>query len=271
MRRIAFASEKGGVGKTTCALNVSVGLAKLGKRVLLCDVDPQGNASLVLTEGQGAEPPTLSNVLMGDASALDAIRPTRTPGLDILPSDVTLADAALAIADRIGREGRLRAALAEAEGSYDVVVLDTPPTRSLLTVNALCFASEVWIPVEPGLFSLSGLGQLQGAVEEVRKFLGHDVRVAGLVVVRTRNDRVSRDVEEQLRGLFPGLVCASTIPTSVKVEESHGRFQSVLDYAPRSPGAVAFKSLVEEIDGHGQVKRARASAKRTPPADDAAA
>jgi chromosome partitioning protein len=154
MRRIAFASEKGGVGKTTCALNVGVGLAKLGRRVLLVDVDPQGNASLVLTEGQGAESPTLSNVLMGDANALDAIRLTRTPGLDILPTDVHLADAALAIADRIGREGRLRAALADVEGSYDVVVLDTPPTRSLLTVNALCYASEVWIPVEPGLREL---------------------------------------------------------------------------------------------------------------------
>jgi len=255
MRSIAWISEKGGTAKTTSALNTSVGLARLGNRVLLIDTDPQANASLVLLEGKPAGPPTLSSVLLGDADAHEAVRPTRTRGLDILPADVTLADASVALATMIGREARLRAALADVEADYDFVILDTSPTRSVLTVNVLVFAAEVLIPIEPGLFSLSGLGQLQAAIEDVRRYLGnHRLRIAGLVLTRTRNDGVSRDVEAQLRATFGDLVCRATVPTSVKVEEAHGRFLSVLDYAPRSTGARAYDALVAEIIEHGRAE-----------------
>jgi chromosome partitioning protein len=255
MRLIAWISEKGGAAKTTSAINTAVGLAKLGNRTLLVDTDPQANASLVMLEGNPAESPTLANVLLGQADAHEAIKRTRTPGLDILPASVELADATDALSKLIGREARLRAALADVEPDYDFIVVDSSPTRSVLTVNVLVAVREVYIPIEPGLFSLSGLGQIQAAIEDVRRYLGNGVlKIAGLVLTRTRNDGVSRDVEAQLRATFGALVCTATVPSSVKVEEAHGRFQSVLDYAPRSNGAKAYESLVAEIVDHGREK-----------------
>src|SRR5262249_33764856 len=147
VRVIAWCSEKGGTGKSTSAINSAAALAKAGRRVLLVDLDPQANASLVLLRGVQAEPPTAGTVLLGEADAPEGIRPTDSPRLDVLPSDVTLADVNAALVNAIGREARLRAALAGV--AYDVVVIDTPPTRSLLTVNALVAADDVLIPVEP--------------------------------------------------------------------------------------------------------------------------
>lgn len=271
MRVIAWASEKGGTGKTSSAINTAVALAKSGSRTLLIDLDPQANASLVMLEGQGAAPPTAGAVLLGEATVGESIRVTRTPRLEILPSDVSLADANLELANRIGRENRLRAALVEVKARYDVVVIDTPPTRSLLTINALVAATEVLIPVEPSLFSLSGLGQLQAAVEEVRRYLDNGgLRVAGILITRTRHDSVSRDVEAQLREAFGSLVFTSTIPTSVKVEEAHGRFLSVIDYAPRTPGAKAYLALALEIQNGGKEKRTGHAPKRAASTDHAA-
>jgi chromosome partitioning protein len=274
MRRIGLVSEKGGVAKTTTAINVAVGLARRGHRTLLVDVDPQGNASLVLTEGRGADPPTLGAVLLGEAEAADAIRPTAVAGLDLLPADVSLADAGLALADQIGRERRLRVALEAVEGRYGFVILDTSPQRSLLTVNALCYIAEAIVPVDPGLFAVAGLGQLQAAVEDVRRYLDNRaLRIAGLVLTRTANNNVSRDVEAQLRGMFGELVHPTAIPTNAKVEEAHSRYQSVLDYAPRSAGAKAYAALVEEIIAHGRRTQdgARIAARGPAEADDAAA
>jgi chromosome partitioning protein len=274
MRRIGFVSEKGGVAKTTTAINVAVGLARRGYRTLLVDVDPQGNASLVLMEGRGSDPPTLGAVLLNEAEAADAIRSTAVPGLDILPADVSLADASLALADQIGRERRLRVALEDVEGHYEYVLLDTSPQRSLLTVNALCYIAEAIVPVDPGLFAVAGLGQLQAAVEDVRRYLDNRaLRIAGLVLTRTANNNVSRDVEAQLRGMYGALVHPTAIPTNAKVEEAHSRYQSVLDYAPRSAGAKAYAALVEEIIAHGRRTQdgARITARGPAEANDAAA
>jgi chromosome partitioning protein len=135
--------------------------------------------------------------------------------------------------------------VAKRAGHDRSVVIDTAPTRSLLTINALVATAEVLIPVEPDLFSRSGLGKLQTAVDDVRRCLDNaGLQIAGILLTRTRHDTVSRDVEEHLRGTFGGLVFASTIPTSVKVEESHRRFQSVIDYSPRSPGVRAYLALI---------------------------
>lgn len=276
MRRIGFISEKGGVAKSTSALNVAAGLARRGFRTLLVDVDPQHNASLVLLGGRPAGPPTLGAVLLNDATAAEAIRATATPGLDVLPSDVSLAEANLALTNLVGRECRLRSALEAVEGDYDYVVLDTSPQRSLLTINALVYLDEAIVPVDPGLFAVAGLGQLQAAVDDVRRYLDNRrLRIAGLVLTRTQNNNVSRDVEAQLRGLFGALVYRATIPTNAKVEEAHSRYQSVLDYAPRSAGARAYAQLVEEIIADGQRTRtqdgARVLAGGPAPADDASA
>ena len=271
MRSIAWLSEKGGTGKSTSAINTAVGLAKLGRRVLLVDADPQSNATLVLTEGQGAEAPTLFHVLTNEADAGAAIRPTRTPGLDLLPAETLLADANVSLASELGRERRLRLAMRDVEAAYDFVVVDTGPARSLLNVNVLNYVAEVWCPVDPGVFSIAGLGTLQGAVAEVARYLDNArLRIAGLVLTRTARDNISRDVEAQLRAAFGDLVCRTTIPGSAKVGEAHARFLSVLDYAPRSTGARAYEALVAEIAGHGEQDGSGESAGGAAEADVAA-
>jgi chromosome partitioning protein len=273
MRRIAWLSEKGGAAKTTSAINSAVGLAKLGHKTLLVDLDPQGNASLVMLEGRGAEPPTVAELLLGQAGADEAIRPTGVPDLDIIPADASLADANLALASELGRERRLRVALEEVEDGYDFVVLDTPPTRSLLTINAMTYAHEILVPVDPGLFSLAGLGQLGKAVDEVRRFLDNRaVRIAGILLTRTAGNNVSRDVEARVREAYGPLVFAATIPTSTAIEAAHSRFMSVLDHAPRSPGAKAYTALVGEIvaDGNRAKDRPGFASDRADEAHDAA-
>jgi chromosome partitioning protein len=254
MRSIAWLSEKGGTAKTTSAINSAVGLAKLGHRVLLVDADPQANATMVLLEGRPAEAPTLAHVLIDQADAADAIRPTRTEGLDVLPSDTLLADANVALASELGRERRLKRALEGLDAGYDFVVIDTSPQRTLINVNVLNYVGEVLCPVDPGIFALSGLGTLREAVAEVARHLDNRaLRLGGLVLTRTQRDNITRDVAAQLRGTFGGLVFRTTIPGTTKIGEAHARFLSVLDYAPRSSGAQAYKALVSEIIGHGQV------------------
>lgn len=272
-RRIAWLSEKGGVGKTTSAINTAVGLAKLGHRTLVVDSDPQGNASLVLLGGGPVKTPTLHQVLVDEADAVDAIRPAGTPGLDIIPADASLADANLTLAGELGRERRLRVAMEEVEGAYDFVILDTSPARSLLTVNVMCYVREILVPVDPGLFSLSGLGQLQQAVDEVRRYLDNrSLRVAGVVLTRTAKSNVAREIEARVRDQLGGLVHPTTIPNATAIEEAHSRFRSVLDYSPRSTGAKAYAALVREIIAHGQRTQdgARDTAGGIAPADHAA-
>ncbi len=253
MRSIAVMSDKGGTAKTTTVINVAVGLARCGRRTLVVDCDGQANASLVLLGGQGAAPPTLRHVLLNEADAVDAVRPTGVAGLAILPADAALAEVNLALAGELGRERRLRRALAGVESAYDFVLLDTSPARCLVNVNVLNYAGEVLVPVDPGLFALSGLGQLQEAVAEVRRYLDNEaLRISGLVLTRAQKNNVSRDVEARLRGLFGARVHRATIPTSTKIEEAHSRYQSVLDYAPRSAGARAYAALVGEIIADGR-------------------
>lgn len=270
MRRIAFISEKGGVGKTITALNVAVVLARRGSRVLLIDADPQGNSSFVLA-GDSPAPPTLGAVLLGEAEASEAIRPTEVPRLDVLPADDSLADANDLMSSKIGRERLLAAAMEEAEADYDFVLLDTTPARSLLTVNALTYVAEAIIPVDPSVFAMMGLGKLQGVVEEVRRVMNRSLRISAIVLTKTTKTKVSRDVEAELRSHFGELVCRTCIPTNIKVEEASSRRQVVVDYAPESVGARAYFELVEEI-ADGKRSKGRAGRKHVEPAqaDDAA-
>jgi chromosome partitioning protein len=253
MRAIAFMSEKGGSGKTTSVLNVGACLVQLGHRVLIADADPQANASLVLLHGEKARRPTIHEVLTAQSDVTEAIVSTTTDGLDVLPAESGLAEANLSLVNELGRERRLRRALEALPGSYGFVLVDTSPQRTLINVNVLNAVDEVIVPISPGLFSLAGLGQLQSAVDEVRQFLDNrTLRIAGLVLTMMERNNVGRDIEEQIRGTFGPLVFNATIPRSVKLEESHSRFLSVVEYAPRSPGARAYQSLTEEILAHGQ-------------------
>lgn len=253
MRTLAVMNQKGGSGKSTTALCIGYGLATRSTRTLFVDADAQANSSATLLDGAPIAGPTLGHVLLGRSDVTAAIHSTRIPGLDVIPADAQLADAALLLADSIGREHRLRTALRALVGQYDVVVVDTGPSMNLVNVNVLAAAGEVWVPVDAGQYSVMGLGRLQQTVDEVRRYLdAPTLHVARLVLTRAMNNRVTRDIGAQLREAFPGLVADAVIPHSVRVEEAHARNRTILEWAPDSPPARAYLQLIEEVIRYGQ-------------------
>jgi chromosome partitioning protein len=255
MRRIAVACLKGGSSKTTTATALAVGLARRGKRVLAIDIDGQANATWLLTGGQGAESPTLAEVLTREASASEAIRPSSVPGLDLLPSSSSLGAVNVKLAQELSRDTRLRSALASVEDDYDIAVLDSGPSFTSLLANALVWASEVIVPADPGVFAVLGLVELEGVMAEVREAYGNnELHLAGLVLTRVARNNVHRDVEASLRASYGDRVFKATIPLSTVVEQAHTRAQTVMEFSPKSPAALAYDALVTEILEHGRTK-----------------
>lgn len=253
MRKIAVINAKGGSAKSTTALCLSVGLARRGHKTLLVDADSQANVSMTMLEGAAIEPPTLGAVLLDQVDIEDGIRPTRVKGLDVLPSDSQLADVALLLADGMGREYRLKNALEAIEGRYDVLVVDCPPQTSLVVVNVLAAVTELIVPVDAGIYSVAGLSQLQGTVDQVRKHLrNRAIRISGLLLTRTHNNRATRDLAGQIREAFGTLVYASSIPHSTRVEEAHARNRSVIEFDPKSAPARAYEAFIEEVIRYGE-------------------
>jgi chromosome partitioning protein len=256
MRRIALVSLKGGVGKTASATALAVGLAQRGRRTLLIDADQQANATWTILGGQGSAPPTLASVLTKQVSAVDAIRETSTPGLDLLPADATLGGVNVELAQVVGRDTRLRSALASIEGRYDFVLIDTGPQLTTVLVNVLVYVDEVIAPVDAGVYAMLGLVQLEEAIVEVREAYGNDaLRLAGLLLTKVSRNNVARDVEAELRTRFDKLVYKAVVPLSAKIEEAHSRGTTVLTHAPKSTGALAYDQFVEEVINGGRTQK----------------
>ncbi len=270
MRKLALVNHKGGVGKTTTALGLAVGIAqrlRKGRRVLFIDGDSQGNASSTLLDGKAPNRPTLTQVLLDDADAAEAIRPSRFPGIDLLPADSTLADCTVWLADQIGRENRLRAALEPLGDPYDLVLIDAPPAMSLVSVNILHAVDELIIPADATAYAMMGLGKLQETVDKIKKHLSHpDLCIIGLVLTRVMKNRPTRDLEAQLRQTYGALVYKSVIPFSPQVEVAACHHRTILEYAPKSAPALAFEALCAEVMGNG---RKRTSPRRTRRSDAA--
>mgnify|MGYP001255377492 CR=1 FL=1 len=271
MRRIAFVNLKGGVGKSTCAATIAVGLAKRGRRVLLIDADAQGHATWTATRGQGADDPGLGDVLMRRAAVVDAIQSTPTDGLDVLPAGSTLGGASIALAQELGRDTRLRSALADLDG-YDEVLIDSGPSLTTATINVLVAAREVIAPVDAAMYAVLGLVDLRRVVEEIRDAYNPELRFGGLVLCKARKDATSRDVERQLRETFGELVYRTTIPLSAAVESAHARGLTILDHSPKSPAATAFEALIDEVLTNGRSEEAQHARRgpRTRTREDAA-
>jgi chromosome partitioning protein len=271
VRTIAVLNFKGGSAKTTTALAMGIGITRglpRRQRVLLVDSDPQANASLIMLDGKAPSGPTLTDVLLDDADAEDAIHSTRIDRLDILPADGRLADCTVLLADELGREWRLRLALKTVEERYAVCVIDSPPELSLLTVNILAAVSEVLIPITPAVFAVAGLGRLETTLGRVHHHLEHpELAIIGLLITRADRTKVKTDLEQQLRDVYGPLVFKSVIPNSIAIEQAHAAYRTILEWSPESSAGTAYAALVGEVLRHG---RAKGAARKHRPKPDAA-
>lgn len=243
---IAVTNQKGGVGKTTTSVNLSACLAELGKRVLLIDADPQGNASS--GSGAPAGEQTLYEVLLGIATAEKSIVTTDTPGMDVLPSDIRLAGAEIEMVNMERREYRLRAALRGLESKYDYILIDCPPSLGLLTVNALTAANSVLIPIQCEYYALEGVRSLTDTVNRVKRGLNPALEVEGvLLTMFDGRTNLSLQVVAQVKKHFKSKVFATTVPRNVRLGEAPSHALPINRYDPRSTGAEAYRSLAREV------------------------
>jgi len=252
-RVFCVANQKGGVGKTTTTVNIGVALALGGLKVLVIDLDPQGNASTALGVERTVGTPSIYDVLLGEIDIDDAVQTCPdAPNLKCVPATLDLAGAEIELVSLVARESRLRAALDPARGNYDYVLIDCPPSLGLLTVNAMVATSEVLIPIQCEYYALEGLGQLLRNIEMVRKHLNPTLDLSTiLLTMYDGRTKLADQVAEEVRTHFGESVLTSVIPRSVKVSEAPGFSQSVLTYDPGSRGALSYLEAAREIADRG--------------------
>jgi chromosome partitioning protein len=245
---IAIANQKGGVGKTTTAINLSAALALAGKKVLLIDLDPQGNSSLSFLDHQIIDNSIYELLTEPIVNGEDYIKPTRVDGLDVLPSRISLAKFESKLIGEFDAPFRLKDRLEPLARSYDYVVIDTPPTLGLITVNALVASDYLIVPIQPSYFALEGTDDLLETVEKVRARPNPNLRVLGvLITLHDKRTTLAKDIHEQIKQLFGDKVFNTVISKSVRLEESPAYKESIFTFAPSSSGAVEYSNLCAEV------------------------
>jgi chromosome partitioning protein len=256
-RVMAVANQKGGVGKTTTAVNLGACLAELGYRVLVCDLDPQGNASTGLGLNPRNMQTSMYDVILNDVPLEDCVEPTSVRNLFVAPASLDLAGAEIELVPAFSRELRLKRAIEEAADDYDFVLIDCPPSLGLLTVNGLAAATEVVVPIQCEYYALEGLGQLLRNVALVQKNLNPTLEVSAIIcVMYDARTKLSDQVVQEVRAHFGDKVCRNVVPRTVRLSEAPSFGQPIIAFDPTSRGAIAYRELAKEVSG-GAPQRTR--------------
>ena len=251
-RIIAVANQKGGVGKTTTAVNVSACLAKMGKKVLLIDIDPQGNATSGLGTDKKTET-TIYEVLINSASIEEAIIKTDYKNLYICPSSAALSGAEVELVNMMGREYQLKTALADVADDYDYIFMDCPPSLGMITLNAFTACDSVLVPIQCEYYALEGLSSLTNTIKRVKKVLNKELEIEGvLLTMFDARTNLAIQVVDEVKKFFSDKVYRTIIPRNVRLSEAPGFGQPVIVYDPASRGAESYLDLAEEIIERGE-------------------
>lgn len=253
---IAIANQKGGVGKTTTSVNLAACLASLGKKVLLVDIDPQGNTTSGLGINKADVPNCIYDVLINEVHPRDAMVETSVPGLTVIPATIQLAGAEIELVPTISRELRLKKSLHMVKSDFDYVLIDCPPSLGILTINSLTAADSVLIPIQCEYYALEGLSQLLNTIRLVQKHLNTSLQIEGvLLTMLDARTNLGIQVIEEVKKYFQQKVYQTIIPRNVRLSEAPSHGQAIITYDPRSKGAEVYLELAKEVVMYEQAAR----------------